>query len=183
MKHPRTLLREAVASRLAATLPAVDARLTASRIHIHRTTPLFAAKLPALLIYTRDERIEEQPNADPGLRYRVLELAVEIVTSGISADDEADTLALAVEAALDADETLGHLVEGLRHTRTEIDQDGEGETPILAARLLFEVRYWTRPIEAPDAPLPLQVLVGQVPKIGTPFVADYEPLAVSDKGF
>ena len=70
MKHPRTLIREAVAARLIEALPKVDARITPARISIHRSTPLFAGKLPAVLIYTRDERIEDQPNADPGLRDR-----------------------------------------------------------------------------------------------------------------
>ena len=145
MKHPRTLIREAVATLLSANLPKVDARITASRISIHRSTPLFAGKLPAVLIYTRDERIEEQPNADPGLRRRLLELSVEIIASGDAAAEEADTLAQAVEAVLDADETLGLLVEGTRLTRTEVDQGGDGDTPVLAARLSFEVSYWTKP--------------------------------------
>ena len=82
MKHPRTLIREAVKERLVAQLPAIDPRITAARISIHRSTPLFAGKLPAILIYTRDERIEDQPNADPGLRYRKLELSVEIIRGG-----------------------------------------------------------------------------------------------------
>ena len=80
MKHPRTLIREAVAARLIESLPKVDARITPARISIHRSTPLFAGKLPAIMIYTRDERIEDQPNADPGLRYRKLDLSVEIIT-------------------------------------------------------------------------------------------------------
>ena len=134
MKHPRTLIREAVAALLSANLPKVDARITASRISIHRSTPLFAGKLPAILIYTRDERIEDQPNADPGLRYRKLELSVEIIASGDAAAEEADVLAQAVEATLDLDETLGLLVEGTRLTRTEVDQGGEGDTPVLEVR-------------------------------------------------
>ncbi len=59
MKHPRTLIREAVKERLVAQLPAIDPRITPARISIHRSTPLFQAKLPAILIYTRDERIED----------------------------------------------------------------------------------------------------------------------------
>lgn len=175
MKHPRTLIREAVAARLVEALPKVDARLTASRISIHRSTPLFAGKLPAILIYTRDERIEDQPNADPGLRYRKLELSVEIIASGEASAEEADLLAQAVEAILDADETLGLLVEGTRLTRTEVDQGGEGDTPVLAARLSFEVNYWTRPMEAPEGTLPLQVLVSWVPEIGTRHEHSYQP--------
>jgi len=175
MKHPRTLIREAVAARLIESLPKVDARITPQRISIHRSTPLFAGKLPAILIYTRDERIEDQPNADPGLRYRKLELSVEIIASGDAAAEEADVLAQAVEATLDADETLGLLVEGTRLTRTEVDQGGEGDTPVLAARLSFEVSYWTKPIEE-EGRLPLHVLYSWVPKIGIPHEPDYVPL-------
>ena len=175
MKHPRTLIREAVKERLIEQLPKVDARITAARISIHRSTPLFAGKLPAILIYTRDERIEDQPNADPGLRYRKLELSVEIITSGDAAAEEADLLAQAVEAILDADETLGLLVEGSRLTRTEVDQGGEGDTPVLAARLSFEISYWTRPV-VDEGELPLQVLYSWAPRIGIPHEPDYQPL-------
>ena len=175
MKHPRTLIREAVKERLIEQLPKVDARITAARISIHRSTPLFAGKLPAILIYTRDERIEEQPNADPGLRYRKLELSIEIITSGDAAAEEADLLAQAVEAILDLDETLGLLVEGTRLTRTEVDQGGEGDTPVLAARLSFEVSYWTKPV-IDDGVLPLQVLYSWAPRIGVPHEPDYQPL-------
>ena len=175
MKHPRTLIREAVAALLSANLPKVDARITPARISIHRSTPLFQAKLPAILIYTRDERIEDQPNADPGLRYRKLELSVEIIASGDAAAEEADVLAQAVEATLDLDETLGLLVEGTRLTRTEVDQGGEGDTPVLAARLSFEVSYWTRPV-VDEGELPLQVLYSWAPRIGIPHEPDYQPL-------
>ena len=175
MKHPRTLIREAVAARLIESLPKVDARITPARISIHRSTPLFAGKLPAVLIYTRDERIEEQPNADPGLRYRKLELSVEIIASGDAAAEDADLLAQAVEAILDADETLGLLVEGTRLTRTEVDQGGEGDTPVLAARLSFEVSYWTKPV-IDGGVLPLQVLVSWVPEIGTHHEQSYQPV-------
>ena len=175
MKHPRTLIREAVAARLVKALPKVDERITPARISIHRSTPLFAGKLPAILIYTRDERIEDQPNADPGLRYRKLDLSVEIITSGDAAVEDADGLAQAVEAILDADETLGLLVEGTRLTRTEVDQGGEGDTPVLAARLSFEVSYWTRPV-VDEGELPLQVLYSWAPRIGIPHEPDYQPL-------
>jgi hypothetical protein len=175
MKHPRTLIREAVAARLIESLPKVDARITASRISIHRSTPLFAGKLPAILIYTRDERIEDQPHADPGLRYRKLELSVEIIASGDAAAEEADVLAQAVEAILDLDETLGLLVEGARLTRTEVDQGGEGDTPVLATRLSFEVSYWTKPV-IDDGVLPLQVLVSWAPEIGVSHEHSYQPV-------
>jgi hypothetical protein len=175
MKHPRTLIREAVKHRLVAQLPAIDPRISANRISIHRSTPLFQAKLPAILIYTRDERIEDQPNADPGLRYRKLELSIEIIASGDAAAEEVDLLAQAVEAILDADETLGLLVEGTRLTRTEVDQGGDGDTPVLAARLSFEVSYWTKHV-IDDGVLPLQVLVSWVPEVGVSHEHSYQPV-------
>ena len=175
MKHPRTLIREAVAVRLIEALPKVDARITPARISIHRSTPLFAGKLAAILIYTRDERIQDQPNADPGLRYRKLELSIEIIASGDGAAEEADVLAQAVEATLDLDETLGLLVEGTRLTRTEVDQGGEGDTPVLAARLSFEISYWTKPV-IDNGVLPLHVLVSWVPEIGVSHEHSYQPV-------
>jgi hypothetical protein len=175
MKHPRTLIRQAVKDRLVAQLPQVDPRITEARISIHRSTPLFAAKLPAILIYTRDERIEDAPASHPGIRYRKLELSVEVITSGEAAIEDADTLAQAIEAILDADETLGLLVQGTRLTRTEVDHDGDGDTPVLAARMTFEVSYWTKPM-VDEGVLPLQVLVSWVPEIGTPHEHSYQPV-------
>jgi len=174
-KHPRSLIREAVKERLAAQLPAIDPRLTAARISIHRSTPIFAGKLPAILIYTRDERIDEPPNADLGVRFRKLELSIEIIASGAEAAEEADSLALAVEAILDADETLGQMVQDTRLTRTEVDQDGDGDTPLLAVRLSYDVGYWTGPAQD-DGVLPLQVLVSWVPETGADHEHSYRPL-------
>lgn len=169
MKHPRARIREAVAALLATHLPAVDARLTSGRISVHRATPLFQAKLPAILIYTRDERIEDSPHADPGLRRRVLELAVEIVARGDAAIEEAERLAQAVEFILETNETLGNTVEGSRLTRTEIDQEGEGDTPIVALRMAFEVVYWT---QTPDLPLTHPLRPGVPLPAPTPTLAD-----------
>ena len=95
--------------------------------------------------------------------------------SGEAAAEEADTLAQAVEAILDTDETLGMMVEGTRLTRTEVDQGGEGDTPVLGVRLSFEISYWTQPSET-DGMLPLQVLVSWVPRIGLLHEPDYQPL-------
>ena len=82
MKHPRTLIREAVAARLIEALPKVDARITATRISIHRSTPLFAGKLPAILIYTRDERIEEG--------FHRLRQDINLFGSGVATGDDLD---------------------------------------------------------------------------------------------
>jgi hypothetical protein len=176
VKHPRTIIRQAVATRLSANLPEVDSRINESRVNVHRTMPLFPGKLPAVLIYTRDESIEREPNTDPGLRYRKLHLDIEIAASGKDAAEEVDALALGIESILEEDETLGNMVEGIRLTRTEIEHDPDGEVPVTAARMSYEIMYWTQlGIEKEEQSRPTQVLVGWSPDIGLPHKEDYHP--------
>lgn len=178
MKHPRTLIREALAARIVGPLHQAEPRITAARISIHRATPLFPAKLPAILIYTRDERIEDKVDRSTGLRRRVLDLSVEIVTSGDTAAIDADRLALVIESVVDADETLGRMVDDTHLVRTEIDQDGEGDTVFLAVRLRFEVTYWSHAF-VEEGHLPVQVLFGWEPETGIPHREQYQ-LVIND---
>ena len=56
-------------------------------------------------------------------------------------------------------------VAGVKHLRN----------PVLAARLSFEVSYWTKPV-IDDGVLPLQVLVSWVPEIGVSHEHSYQPV-------
>jgi hypothetical protein len=94
-------------------------------------------------VYTRDERLDEDGHADPGIRSRTLELAVEVVTGG---DAATDFLCTAVEVVMDAHETLGNLVQGTRLQRISMDRDSDGERIMVAARMDFEVAYFTRTV-------------------------------------
>ncbi len=143
MSHPRIVIRDAIKARLDQTLSSVDSRLTASRIHVMKMTPLFAGKLPAVLIYSKQEAIDDMPGEQLGNRYRKLTMAIEVIASGESAANEADAIAWAIEQQLARDETLAQCVEALRLTNTEVDFDSDGDTPVMAVRLSFEVRYWT----------------------------------------
>ncbi len=191
---PRTAIRCAVRDLLLLSLPEWDNRITERRVSMNRATPLFAAKLPAVLIYAGDERIEENPNGDPGLRHRSLDLMVEIVAGGSDADGDAELLAFAVETILEHDETLGGLVEGARLKRVDTEIDGDGEMPLVGVRLKFEVSYWTRPlylfaeseeqqvVVRPPAPVEGQILgmtpgYGEEPEPVTPsnVLASFEP--------
>jgi hypothetical protein len=108
-----------------------------------KMTPLFAGKLPAVLIYSKQESIDDMPDEHQGNRYRKLTMAIEVVASGESAANEADAIAWAIEHELARDETLYQSVEAIRLTNTEVDFDSDGDTPVIAVRLNFEVRYWT----------------------------------------
>lgn len=179
MSHPRIVIRDAVKIILSAHLPKVDARVTPARIHLMKMTPLFAGKLPAVLIYSKQESIDDRPGEHQGNRYRKLTLAIEVVASGESAANEADVIAWAIEQHLEADETLAHLVEAIRLTNTDVEFDSDGDTPVMAVRLNFEVRYWTRQ-ESDDALIPQQVLTSWSPNIGTPNEPKYKLLGDDD---
>jgi hypothetical protein len=107
-----------------------------------------AAALPKHFVihgeHTRDERLEEtEGHADPCLRLRVLDLAVEIVTGE---DAYTNFLCVAVEVILDNNETLGHLAQGTQLQRVSLERDSDGEATVVAARMEFEVVYRTRPL-------------------------------------
>lgn len=150
MLSPRTAIRRRVAALLRASLPLWDARLTSARIHESRAIPLPSKKLPTILIYTRDERLEDDAgHSDPGLRRRTLDLFVEAVATGHDADTDADYFCAAIESIVDNNENLGGLVEGTRLSRVSVDADGDSDGVIIGARLEFEVTYWTRPVYLP----------------------------------
>jgi len=144
---PRTAIRQAAVSILRAALPGWVDGFAAESVYDSLTVPLGMKKLPAILVYTRDERLEDDGgHADPGLRSRTLELAVEIVTGS---DEATDFLCAAVEAVMDNNETLGNLVQGTRLQRIAADRDSDGEKTVVAARMDFEVAYHTRHVSLP----------------------------------
>lgn len=142
---PRTAVRQKTCAILRAALPLWDQAVTPERIHDSRGIPLAPKKLPAVLVYSRDERLEDgSGHADPGPRQRVLDMAVEVVALD---DVRVDYLCSAIEAVMENNETLGNLVEGTRLKRLNVDRDSDGENTFVAAHMDFEVMYWTRPLQ------------------------------------
>lgn len=139
---PRTAIRRAVCELLRSALPGWLEGLSAANIHDSLSLALGMKKLPAILVYTRDESLDEDCHADPGLRSRKLELAVEVVAGN---DLITDFLCAAIEAVIDANETLNNLVQGTRLQRISFDRDSDGEKSVVAARMDFEVVFLTRP--------------------------------------
>jgi hypothetical protein len=168
MTHPRSQIRDAVKTRLAGAEPRTEA---GDRVHVNRTTPLFAKALPAILVYARDERVDGTPDGPGGPTRRVLDLAIEIVAEGEHADAQVDRIAAEVETAFEEDDTLERLVESMRLLRTDIDVDGDGDTPIVVARLGYEVVYWTVREADEEAVAPTDVRL----KIYSPFGPPVEP--------
>jgi hypothetical protein len=171
--HPRNQIRDAVRTRLAGGTPRTEA---GDRVHVNRTTPLFAKALPAILVYARDERFDGTPDGPGGPTRRVLDLAIEIVASGEHADAQVDRIAAEVETAFEEDDTLGRLVESMRLLRTEIDVDGDGDTPVVVARLGYEVVYWTVREAAGEGAVPTDLRLKIFSPFGPPVEPEYQSL-------
>jgi hypothetical protein len=155
MNHPRQRIRQAFQA-------ALDGRTVAGgRIWTNRPSPLSQGpsalgglrELPAVLVYTRDERaqvFDESPR-----RYRrhaelMAECALE-VGADTAIDDDLDAFAQQVETAILADDTLGGIANDTQLTGTTMAIVDAGARLIGAVVLSFQVEYFTH-APTPDAP-------------------------------
>lgn len=172
--HPRQTIRHALRQRLRG---ADGAHPTAAgrKVYASRAVPVMASHLPALLIYTTSDRRDTRfSDAQDGVIRHILTVAVEVAAAGEDADDQVDSLCAEVEAVLATDANLGGAVESLTWQQTEIDLAGDGDAPVVAARMEWEAVYYTVPAEE-DAgtPPPSGVYASWAPDIGLPHEDDY----------
>jgi len=133
----------AVAAMLRAVLPAVDGRVFPSRVrHIQ------SARLPAIGVYGLKEALDDE-GTSPRRYTRDLTLAVEVVANGEGMDATLNELADAVEDALEADPTLGGLVQDLELRGVEISLAEKGDELVGCARVDAGVWY-ERARQLPD---------------------------------
>ncbi|KAA5603236.1 hypothetical protein F1188_19850 [Roseospira marina] len=163
----RTALRGADDAR-----PATDAGRT---VFASRCTPLAPRLLPAILVYTQSDRRDRDRGG--GVIQRHLDVVVEVAAQGEAADATVDRLSMQVEAALDADPTLGGAVQSIAWESSEADYDGEGAQATAGLRLTFTAVYATVPPDGDDGPLPAGVYASWAPDIGPPHEPDYVDLA------
>lgn len=175
---PRAAIRAAVQQALQGpddgTAPPTDA---GRKVYASRAVPIARRLLPAILVYTRDERRDQDVGA--GAVRRLLDVVVETAAQGADADAQVDRLSAQVETALAAAPTLGGAVESITWQATEADYDGEGAQTLAAARLDFQAVYYTLPAEEAEPPLPSGVYVSWAPDIGIPHEPDYVDVEVS----
>lgn len=136
MSHARTQIRNAVTALL------LNNTSAGNKVYESRVYPLENPKLPALLIYTKQEVVADQSMSRPRTQVRQLQLTVEAYVKATSNIDEtADTLAVEVEQIIAADPTLGGLAKDAMLTNTDIQFLDDGEKPIAVAVLTFTVNY------------------------------------------
>ena len=136
MTHARTQIRQAVLALLTGSTTA------GSNVFEARVYPIDEPKLPALLVYTKQETVGEQSMSRPRTQHRELMVTVEAyVKARGNIDQDTDTLALEVEQLIAADPTLGGLVKDTALDTTETQFSDDGEKPIAVAVLTFSVLY------------------------------------------
>lgn len=138
------------------------------RVWKNRPRSFDAAELPAAIIYTRNETLEEA-NSAPRRYLRTLELVIEISAARQApadgqadidgsdddqVDDYLDGLGLEVEKRLERDPTLGGLVDDCSHLRQEFETSDEGSLRFGFLRLFEAVTWTTEAPEEPESGLP-----------------------------
>lgn len=137
MSHARTQIRNAVTALL------MNNTSAGSKVYESRVYPLDDPKLPAILIYTKQETVSDQMSmSKPRTQHRELQLTIEAyVKANSNIDETADTLALEIEQLIAVDTTIGGLVKDTILDTTEIQYSDEGEKPIAVIILTFAVLY------------------------------------------
>ncbi len=136
MSHARTQIRQAVVALLKNNTGA------GSRVYEARVYALQEPKLPALLVYTKQEVVGDQSMSRPRTQQRELMLSVEAYVKASGKVDEAtDDLALEIEQQIAVDPTLGGLVKDIALETTDTQLYDEGEKPVAIAILTFSTLY------------------------------------------
>lgn len=163
--HYRQTIRDAVAQRLAAA-----ETLAGPNVFTSRARPILEIlqKREAVLsVYTADETSRRVP--DGHLLERTLTISIEgAAGGGDDLDDLLDLFAEQVEAAIDADPTLGTLLsDEMELTATTSEISARGNQQVGAFRMDYACQYLTsRGVDAglgPEPPLPTQVTIAPVP--------------------
>lgn len=136
MTHARTQIRQAVATLLKNNTSA------SANVFEARAYALDDPKLPALLVYTKQETVGQTSMSYLRSQQRELQVSIEAyVKARGKVDDDTDTLALEIEQLIAADPTLGGLVKDVVLDTTETLISDEGEKPIAVAVLNYAVLY------------------------------------------
>lgn len=156
--HERQAIREAVVAALKNA--AGVAAIVGARVYPNRTELLRRPELPAIVVFTLAERVDESSaQTAPRELERILTLAIECAVEepleaepgGKSVDDQLDDLAREVEKAMDADDTFGATAADSILTQTDVDLLEEGERRLGVMRLSYDLTYYTKaPREADE---------------------------------
>lgn len=162
--HYRQQIRDALAARLAAAETRAGSNVFTSRAR--PILEILQKREAVLSVYTADEASKRAQ--DGYLLERTLTVSVEAaVGGGDDLDDLLDLLAEQVEAAIDADPTLGNLLsDDMELTTTSSEITSRGNQQVGAFRMDYEAKYLTGRIALSEGdPVPEMVYVNPQPNV------------------
>lgn len=130
-----------------------------ARVFANRYTRPSADELPCILVWTKDEDVEQRHTEWK----RTARIVVEVVCKGnpspidadANPDDDVDLLMDEVEAALDEDHTFDGTAADSLFARAEYAGDDEGQVALAAGRLELDVEYYENRPKVPALHEPL----------------------------
>lgn len=148
MAHWRKDIRDKVAGLLRGIVGEDEEPIL--KVFANRFQKLWTDQLPSALVYTISETSEIFSQSSREMK-RTLTLAIElIVAENDDFDDKLDEHALAIEALMAQDETLGGKASDSWLSSSEMLASAEGEKQTGSLRMTYTVIYYSLPI-APDA--------------------------------
>lgn len=150
-------IRSAIKSRLLGATSVQDA------VSTNRADRVWASTLPAIVIYTRSERLERVEDLPPSYDCTVV-VGIDVLAAGednLPMDDQIDQIAGEVRAVMARDARfgaeLGDLIVDARLTTYEVSVEAGGEYLIAGGRLAYEFVYREELLDGdPGALMPLK---------------------------
>lgn len=136
MSHPRTTIRNYVVALLASPTSPLGTVLK-QQVHPHTT-----GQLPSIEVRTPNDRVVGKHSDAPLVLRRELEMEVTVRTRGATAEDDANTIADAVEDLLMIDDSLGGNCNSCLLESTSVSM-AAAEKPVAEAALNFTIEYFT----------------------------------------
>jgi hypothetical protein len=134
MSSYRTQIADAFKARLLGATPAGQS------VHASLDRPLQPADLPAVLIYTLTAKRGRQDYGNTIIeRLVTVNIEAAIQATPATALAQAETMSAAIEAAIEADPTLGNLVEDTRWEQTMSDVSAFGELTLGVVMMEYTV--------------------------------------------
>jgi len=136
MAHKRAQIKSRVATVL------TGLATTGSNVFLSRTYPIATTDLPGLLIYANSESIQRLEIGIQNRQQRTLDLSIEAIAKGNTAESTLDQVTVEVEEAMANDQTLNGLATDSQITDTSIRQ-ASAESEFFIATLRYTVLYRT----------------------------------------
>ena len=139
MTHARSQIRKYIISLLN------DSTVAGSNVFEARIYGLDNIELPAILVFTNEENIQEYSIGHPRNLLRQLNVVIEIYAKASgNIDDVIDNLCMQIEQLLGSDNNLGGMVKDMILSSVSVSHSAEAERPLATATLNYQIIYSTK---------------------------------------